>query len=141
MEFEYDSNKSVINKQKHGLDFEEAKTIWSNTNVILPAITEGEQRYMIIGKIKTSLFSCVFTTRNKKTRIISCRRSRKKKGTYTMKKLKSKATSKEFDADFDNGKDMGDFLDIKKAKVNKKIQRINIDFPTSFLKKIDNEAQ
>jgi predicted DNA binding CopG/RHH family protein len=58
-----------------------------------------------------------------------------------MKKLKSKIASKEFDNDFDNGKDMGDFLDIKKAKVNKKVQRINIDFPTSFLKKIDKEAQ
>ncbi len=58
-----------------------------------------------------------------------------------MKKLKSKITSKEFDKDFNNGKDMGDFLDIKKAKTNKKIQRINIDFPISFLKKIDKEAQ
>ena len=45
-----------------------------------------------------------------------------------MKKLKSKITSNEFDKDFDNGKDMGDHLDIKKAKINKKIQRINIDF-------------
>ncbi|MCP4989758.1 MAG: CopG family transcriptional regulator [Colwellia sp.] len=50
-------------------------------------------------------------------------------------------TSKEFDKEFDNGKDMGDFLDIKKTKANKKIQRINIDFPTSFLKKSDKEAQ
>jgi len=30
---------------------------------------------------------------------------------------------------------------VKKAKVNKKVQRINIDFPASFLKKIDKEAQ
>ncbi len=58
-----------------------------------------------------------------------------------MKKLKSKITSKEFDKDFDNGKDMADFLDIKKVKVNKKVQRINIDFPISFIKKIDKEAQ
>lgn len=88
MEFEYDSNKSAINKQKHGIDFEEAKTIWSNTHVILPAITEGEQRYMIIGKIKTSLFSCIFTTRDKKIRIISCRRSRKKERNIYHEKIK-----------------------------------------------------
>jgi len=25
MNFEYDKNKSIINKQKHGIDFEEAK--------------------------------------------------------------------------------------------------------------------
>ncbi len=55
-----------------------------------------------------------------------------------MKKLKSKITSNEFDKDFDNGKDMGDHLDIKKAKINKKIQRINIDFdfPLFFKKQI-----
>ncbi|KHE91332.1 hypothetical protein S225a_18290 [Candidatus Brocadiaceae bacterium S225] len=88
MEFEYDSNKSVMNKQKHGVDFEEAKTIWSNTHVILPAITEGEQRYMIIGKIKTSLFSCIFTTRDKKKRIISCRRSRKNERNIYHEKIK-----------------------------------------------------
>ncbi len=78
MEFEYDLIKSAKNKQKHGVDFEEAKTIWINDNVILPAITDGEQRYMIIGKIKSKLFSCIFTFRNKKIRIISCRRSREK---------------------------------------------------------------
>ncbi|GAX59222.1 hypothetical protein SCALIN_C01_0153 [Candidatus Scalindua japonica] len=88
MEFEYDSNKSVINKQKHGVDFEEAKTIWSNTHVKLPAITEGEQRYMIIGKIKTRLFSCIFTTRDKKIRIISCRRSRTKERNIYHEKIK-----------------------------------------------------
>lgn len=26
--FEYDENKSVINKNKHGIDFEEAKALW-----------------------------------------------------------------------------------------------------------------
>lgn len=56
MIFEYDSNKSSINKQKHGIDFEEAKTIWANSNVIVPAITDGEERYMIIGKIKLVYF-------------------------------------------------------------------------------------
>ncbi len=77
-----------MNKQKHGLDFEEAKAIWSNAHVILSAITEGEQRYMIIGKIKTSLFSCIFTTRDKNIRIISCRRSRIKERNIYHEKIK-----------------------------------------------------
>ena len=51
-----------------------------------------------------------------------------------MKSSKKKITSEEFDKRFDNGKDVGDLLDIKKAKVNKQVQRINIDFPISFLK-------
>jgi len=53
-----------------------------------------------------------------------------------MKRLKKKITSEEFDKRFDNGEDMGDLLDIKKAKVNKQVQRINIDFPISFLRRI-----
>ncbi|MCR4288667.1 MAG: BrnT family toxin [Candidatus Scalindua sp.] len=88
MGFEYDSTKSAINKQKHGVDFEEAKTIWSTTHVKLPAITEDEQRYMIIGKINTSLFSRIFTIREKKIRIISCRRSRKKDRNIYHEKIK-----------------------------------------------------
>ena len=58
-----------------------------------------------------------------------------------MKRLKKKITSKEFDKRFDTGEDMGDLLDVKQAKVNKQIQRINIDFPISFLRRIDEEAR
>jgi len=58
-----------------------------------------------------------------------------------MKRLKKKITSEQFDKRFDNGEDMGDLLDIKKAKVNKQVQRINIDFPISFLRRIDEEAR
>ena len=57
-----------------------------------------------------------------------------------MKRLK-KITSKEFDKRFDSGEDMGDLLDVKQAKVNKQVQRINIDFPISFLRRIDKEAR
>lgn len=88
MKFEYDLPKSTKNKQKHGVDFEEAKTIWINNNVILPAITDGEQRYMSIGRIKSRLYSCVFTFRNKNIRIISCRRSREKEERIYYEKIK-----------------------------------------------------
>jgi hypothetical protein len=58
-----------------------------------------------------------------------------------MKKSLKKITSKEFDKRFDSGKDMGSFLDTKKATVNKKIQRVNIDFPVFLLVEIDKEAR
>lgn len=80
MIFEYNENKSLINKKKHGVDFEEAKTIWFSDNVILPALTKGEERLMIIGKIKHVLYSCIFTKRDNSIRIISCRRSREREG-------------------------------------------------------------
>lgn len=49
--------------------------------------------------------------------------------------------SEDFDKRFDKGEDMGDFLNIKNAKVHKHTQRINIDFPISFLRKIGEEAK
>ena len=76
MEFVYDINKSDSNKQKHGISFEEAKVLWLFDNVVVPAITKGEPHYMIIGNIGSVYYSCIFTIRNGKTRIISCRRSR-----------------------------------------------------------------
>ena len=76
MNYEYDRYKSESNKQKHGISFEEAKNLWLVDNVVLPAITRGEKRYMIIGVINGLYFSCIFTVRGDKTRIISCRRSR-----------------------------------------------------------------
>ncbi len=78
MSFEYNKNKSLANKKKHGIDFKDSKALWLADNVLLPAITKGEPRYMIIGKIKSSLYSCIFTIREKKMRIISCRKSRTK---------------------------------------------------------------
>ncbi len=58
-----------------------------------------------------------------------------------MKKQDKKITTEDFDRRFDQGEDMASFLNIKKARMNKKIQRINIDIPTPFLMKIDSEAK
>ena len=88
MEFEYNIDKSALNKKKHSITFEETKAIWVGDNVIIPAITKGEQRYMIIGKIGPNLYSCIFTTRRGKIRIISCRRSREKERRIYHEKLK-----------------------------------------------------
>ncbi|MFH1772086.1 MAG: CopG family transcriptional regulator [Candidatus Omnitrophota bacterium] len=57
------------------------------------------------------------------------------------KSNRKKITSEEFDKRFDNGEDMGGFLNIRKAEVNKHARRINIDFPLSFLKRIEKEAR
>ena len=58
-----------------------------------------------------------------------------------MRKQAKKITTEDFDRQFDKGEDMAGFLDVKKAQVNKKIQRINIDIPAPFLMKIDSEAE
>jgi uncharacterized DUF497 family protein len=75
MKFEYDIDKSKINKEKHGINFEEAKAIWLSDNVVIPAITRGEKRFMIIGLTGQDICSCIFTLRKKRIRIISCRKA------------------------------------------------------------------
>jgi len=60
MKFEYDDNKSKINKEKHGIDFVEAQNLWQNENaLIVPANIVDDE------------------IRNEIYRIISVRRCRK----------------------------------------------------------------
>lgn len=78
MEFEFDPKKSTSNKQKHGLDFLEARALWDDPDLIeIPVQTIDEPRYLVIGTIEGKLWSGVITYRGDKVRIISVRRSRK----------------------------------------------------------------
>jgi len=78
MEFEYDINKSKTNKQKHGIDFEEAQFLWMDTKrIIIDARTIGEERKLLIAAINKEIWSAIFTLRNKKIQIISVRKARK----------------------------------------------------------------
>jgi uncharacterized protein len=76
-EFEYDPVKSQSNKLKHGIDFEEAQSLWSDVErVEIQAISTTEPRMMVIGKWKQKHWSAIVTYRNQIIRIISVRRSR-----------------------------------------------------------------
>jgi uncharacterized protein len=78
MEFEFNERKNIANRKKHGIDFVEAQRIWNDLeHVEIPARTEDEPRYVVIGKIDDRCWSAVITFREEKTRIISVRRSRK----------------------------------------------------------------
>ena len=78
MKFEYDLAKSLSNQDKHGIDFEEAKALWNDRDILeIPAKTTDEPRYLLVGKINDKHWSAVVTYRNNKIRLISVRRSRK----------------------------------------------------------------
>ena len=78
MKFEYNLEKSETNRRKHGITLEEAKGLWAAPNVQLEANVAGELRFMIIGKLNHKFYSCIFTPREEKIRLISARRSRPK---------------------------------------------------------------
>lgn len=77
MRFEYDPAKSQSNRQKHGIDFDEARTLWADPDLVeIRARTQDEPRFMVIGRILNSHWSGVITYRGDAIRIISVRRSR-----------------------------------------------------------------
>lgn len=75
--FEYDEDKSQSNPDKHGIDFLSAQSLWLDPDLIeIPARTEDESRYLVIGKIGGRHGSAVVTYRGESVRIISVRRAR-----------------------------------------------------------------
>jgi len=77
MEFEFDPSKSNTNKEKHGIDFFEAQSLWNDPDLLeIPARTTDEQRFLVIGKIEAIHWSGVITYRDENIRIISVRRAR-----------------------------------------------------------------
>lgn len=84
MKFEFDADKSASNKHKHGIDFDEARSLWQDPDLLeIPAKrVQGENRSLIVGKIEGKYWSAIITYRNNSTRIISVRRSREKEIQY-----------------------------------------------------------
>ncbi len=77
MGFEFDPEKSDRNLAKHGIDFIEAQKLWNDQNLLeIPARTEDERRFIVIGQIDAKHWSAVIPYRNDDIRIISVRRSR-----------------------------------------------------------------
>jgi len=77
MEFEYDPKKSSSNKSKHGIDFDQARKLWDDPDLIeIPLRTSDESRFLVIARISDKCWSGVITYRGDKIRIISVRRSR-----------------------------------------------------------------
>ena len=80
MTFEYDENKSLINKSKHGIDFEQAKELWNDPySFELPSLqSKDEDRLLVVGQINLKNYTAIITYRDANIRIISVRRSREK---------------------------------------------------------------
>ena len=76
--FEFDATKSASNRTKHGIDFVEAQKLWHDPMLLeIPAKTEDEQRFLVVGRIDGKHWSAVMTYRGTNIRLISVRRARK----------------------------------------------------------------
>jgi uncharacterized protein len=77
MEFEFDPANRASNLEKHGIDFDAVQAIWQDVmRVEVPARTEDEPRWLVVGQIDGRHWSVVVTYRGQQVMIISARRSR-----------------------------------------------------------------
>ena len=77
MEFEYDPTKSQINKEKHGVDFDEAQALWLDEDrVEFPARSDTEERHALVAMKDGRVWVAFYTVRETSIRIISVRRAR-----------------------------------------------------------------
>ncbi|MCD6681151.1 MAG: BrnT family toxin [Burkholderiaceae bacterium] len=78
MRFEFDPAKSASNRSKHGIDFVQAQDLWRDDNLLeVPARTTDEPRFLVVGRIRDTMWSAVITYRGEAIRLISVRRSRR----------------------------------------------------------------
>lgn len=77
MDFEFDEAKSLINAEKHGINFTEAQLLWCDERrLVVEARSEDEPRYALVASHAGKLWTAIFTVREDRIRIISVRRSR-----------------------------------------------------------------
>ena len=82
MNFEWDDDKNVINQQKHGVSFEEARELFESRVDYLEIFdsdnSDFEDRFIGIGPIKRGVIVVVYTEREEDiTRIIGARLANK----------------------------------------------------------------
>ncbi|BAZ30841.1 hypothetical protein NIES4074_33080 [Cylindrospermum sp. NIES-4074] len=83
LKFEWDDNKAQTNLNKHGVSFDEAKTVFDDALALIfddPAHSFGEQREIIIGysDLNRLLLVCFTERDNNLIRIFSSRLTTKK---------------------------------------------------------------
>lgn len=77
LRFEWDKQKAFENFRKHGIAFEEAKTVFNDPfSITISDLRHAEARYVDIGmSAKGQLLVVVYTERQSNIRIISCRKA------------------------------------------------------------------
>ncbi len=84
LSFSWDENKNKVNQEKHGISFEEAKTVFFDENAIQyadPDHSDDEERFLMVGhsyRFKMLIVCHCFRVDESEIRIISARKLKKK---------------------------------------------------------------
>ena len=77
-EFEWDDEKAASNLGKHGVDFEDARSVFRDpfaVELLDDREDYGEERLILIGMSSTNILVVVYTVRLERNRIISARKA------------------------------------------------------------------
>jgi len=92
LRFEWDSGKAVENERKHGISFDEAKSIFADEFGVLiddPDHSSAEERFLLLGgsaKLHTLVVSHCYRNDGEVIRIISARKAtRKERNLYNQR--------------------------------------------------------
>ena len=136
MDFEFDLEKSSINKAKHEIHFIEAQELWKDPNGLeVPAQSKTEPRNALIAHFSTKFGQSY--SRYAKRKLESYHA-----GGLEMAKKEHTITAEEFDRRFDDGEDITQFLDFDQAyRPNLEQRRVNLDLPNWMIDTLDREAK
>jgi uncharacterized protein len=79
--FQWDKHKNSLNKNKHGITFDEAQTVFFDENALLihdPDHSDNEDRFILLGmssKLRTLVVCHCYRKDNEVIRIISARKA------------------------------------------------------------------
>jgi uncharacterized protein len=87
MTFEWDAQKSRVNKEKHVIDSKAAKALWLDESRIEIEVTfPDERRWALIAMAHGKIWTAIYAVRNEAIRLISVWRARTKEaGLYEEK--------------------------------------------------------
>jgi uncharacterized DUF497 family protein len=79
VEFTWDESKRKSNLLKHGMDFIDAKAVFSGATFVFEddRYSYGEQRFVTLGMLRNVVVVIAYTERNDRIRIISMRKATK----------------------------------------------------------------
>jgi uncharacterized DUF497 family protein len=78
IKFEWDERKNSSNKEKHGVSFEKAATVFADENALVipdPEHSHSEDRFIILGLSATLRMLCVTAIERHPTSFASCPRA------------------------------------------------------------------
>ena len=91
IEYEWDEQNNLLNIEKHGLSFELAAEVFTETHLTRQnaRFDYGEDRYLTTGSLKERIVTVAHTLRNEAIRIVSMRKANEREQKIYLQKTRA----------------------------------------------------